>query len=707
MLCACSGERFKFEEAPQSPESLATRDFSASGLSSRTGDWDSKFDDCQVDDVESTLKEALSLNYEEARALLGRLEYQRGNFDAALQVFQGIEIRSLTPRMTKAIAERTRQRKGRYRGESLPAPAMSMHSVSLLLEAMLLKAKSLEELGLAKDAARECKIILDTVESALPNGMPNSIGEDCKMQEMFHRALELLPELWKQAGFLDEAIIAYRRALIKPWNLDAQRLSRIQKDLAALLLYGGVEATFPPQLQVWGTGSPKSNIEEAILLLFILMRKVAFREIAWDSEIMDHLTFALSVSGQFIVLADHIEQVVPGVYTRVERWYLLALCYSAAGRNDAALNILRKVLSHSKTKNKHHLPSLLLGAKLSSQNPKHAHEGVDFARQAIKFIDCRRDPHLIGVAHHLLGVCYGNCARVSISDSERLHFQKESLVVLHHATIIEKDNPEIILSLAVENAVQRNVNAALDNARTYSNMVAGSSARCWKLLAQMMSTEQHFEDAKTVVDIALDETGRKDQLEILRLKALLEVAQEQPKRAIETYRLLLSLVQAQRDQNGNSDHEAEAAKKLEMEAWEDLAKIYTKLGSWPDAKVCLDKAKAIGFHSPNNWHATGMLLEAQSLDNEALEAFSTALSIEPDHVPSMVSTAVILRKFGGSSLPIARSFVMNALRLEPMNHNAWLELGYVSKMEGSLQQAVDCFQAAFELKQSSPVQDFV
>lgn len=64
MLCACSGEQFKLEEPPQSPESLATRDFSASGLSSRTADWESKFEDIQVDEAESTLKEALSLNYE-------------------------------------------------------------------------------------------------------------------------------------------------------------------------------------------------------------------------------------------------------------------------------------------------------------------------------------------------------------------------------------------------------------------------------------------------------------------------------------------------------------------------------------------------------------------------------------------------------------------------------------------------------------------
>lgn len=184
MLCACSGEQFKLDERPQSPESLATRDFSASGLSSRAGDWDSKFEDAQVDEVESTLKEALSLNYEvglfvpsilmklacwfialltvphlrvlncvwtsfnqEARALLGRLEYQRGNYDAALQVFQGIEVKNLTPKMARAIVESTRPRRPRGKGDNATPSVMSMHSASLLLEAILLKARSLEELG--------------------------------------------------------------------------------------------------------------------------------------------------------------------------------------------------------------------------------------------------------------------------------------------------------------------------------------------------------------------------------------------------------------------------------------------------------------------------------------------------------------------------------------------------------------------------------
>ncbi|KAK6245918.1 hypothetical protein SCA6_009008 [Theobroma cacao] len=712
MLCACSGEQFKFEDAPQSPESLATRDFSASGLSSRTGDWESKLEDVQVDEVESTLKEALSLNYEEARALLGRLEYQRGNFDAALQVFQGIDVKGLTPRMTRAIVERTRQRKPRSKGDIIPPSVMSMHSVSLLLEAILLKAKSLEELGHFREAAKECKIILDVVEAALPNGMREGIGEDCKLQEMFHKALELLPNLWIKAGLLDEAVTAYRRALVKPWNLDPQRLASVQKDLAATLLYGGVETKLPPHLQVWGSTTPNGNTEEAILLLLVLVQKVAFGEIKWDAAIIDHLTFALSVSGQFELLAGYLEQALPGIYERAERWYLLALSYAAAGQDEVALNLLKKVAGQSEAKHKPHVPALLFGAKLSSQDPKHAHYGITFARNVIDLAD-QVNEHFKGQAHKFLGVCYGNAARISISDSERALLQKESLTSLNTAALNIKEDPEVLFNLSLENAVQRNLDVAFDNAMMYSNMVTENSVRGWRLLALILSGDKRFKDAETILDFALDEAGRLDQLELLRLKAVLQIAEERPKQAIETYRILLSLIQAQREPHSNStvhakssDSESEAEKNMEMAAWQDLATIYTKFGSWADAEICLNKAKSIEFYSPKSWHTTGLLFEAQSLYREALVSFSVSLSMEPDYVPSIVSTAAVLINLGSQSLPIARSFLMNALRLDPTNHDAWMNLGLIAKMEGSLQQAADFFQAAYELKLSAPVEAF-
>ncbi|KAJ4839012.1 Protein npgr1 [Turnera subulata] len=713
MLCACSGEQFKFDEAPQSPESLATRDFSASALSSRTtGDWESKLEDIQVDEAESTLKEALSLNYEEARALLGRLEYQRGNYDAALQVFQGIDIRGLTPKMVKAIVERTRQRKSRSKGEIVPTSVMSMHSVSLLVEAILLKAKSLEELGHCREAAKECRIILDIVETALPNGIPNGVGEDCKLEEMFHKALELLPVLWTRAGLLDEAIIAYRRALVRPWNLDPQKLARVQKDLASTLLYGAVEANLAPQLQLWGPATPKTNIEEAILLLLVLMNKVSHGEITWDEEIMDHLTFALSITGEFVLLAEHVEQALPGIYNRSERWYLLALCYSAAHQNEAALNLLKKISGFSESKHKPHIPSFLLGAKLCAQDPKHAREGINFARKVINSAT-NGNQHFVGQAHKFLGVCYGNAARISLSDSERVLLRKDSLNCLNQAARYRKEDAEVMHNLAEENTLQRNLDAAFDNAMMCAEMVAGNSIQEWKLLALVLSAEQRFKDAETIVEFALDESGRIDRFELLRLKAVLQIAQEQPKQAIETFRVLLSLIQAQRDLEAKNPDQAQffaseavTERQLELAAWLDLAGIYTNLGTWPDAKICVDKAKLMEFHCPRSWHATGMLFEAQSLYKEALVSFFLSLSVEPEYVPSIVSTAEVLMKLGTQSLPIARSFLMNALRLDPTNHEAWLNLGLISKKEGSLQQAAEFFQAAHELKLSAPVQSF-
>lgn len=407
----------------------------------------------------------------------------------------------------------------------------------------------------SSEAAKECRIILDVVEAALPNGMPEGFGEECKLEEMFHKALELLPVLCTRSGSLDEAIIAYRRALVRPWNLDPQKLARVQKDLASMLLYGAVEASLPPHLQSHGPDNPKSNVEEAILLLLVLMNKVSRGEIAWEEEIMDHLTYALSVTEQFVLLAEYVEKALPGIYNRGERWYILALCYSAAGQNESALNLLKKISGFSESKHRPHIPSLLLGAKLCSQDPKHAHEGINFARQVINSAN-NDNQHFNGQAHKFLGICYGNAAKISLSDSERILLRKDSLACLNQAARFRNDDFEIMFSLAVENTLQRNLGEALDNAMLCTEMVAGNSVIGWKVLALVVSAEQRFCDAETIVEFAMDEAGRTDRFELLRLKAVLQISQEQPKQAIETYRILLSLIQAQRDLQAKNPDQA-------------------------------------------------------------------------------------------------------------------------------------------------------
>lgn len=186
-----------------------------------------------------------------------------------------------------------------------------------------------------------------------------------KLMDIFHSALEYLPKLWMRSCCFEEAIIAYRRALAKPWNLDSERSANLQKDLAVTLLYCGVEVKFPEEFgQKGNLLTPGNNIEEAIFLLLVLTIKLSLQEIKWDPDLVNHLMYALSLSGHHEVLASHLEMLLPGTYTRSERWSILALCNSAAGMDDSALNIIRNGFCVLERKGKPHIPSLLLGAKL-------------------------------------------------------------------------------------------------------------------------------------------------------------------------------------------------------------------------------------------------------------------------------------------------------------------------------------------------------
>lgn len=704
MMCTCSREQLNLGEMPQSPDSLATREFSASGFSSRTGEADCRPDHGNIEEAESSLREGLSLNYEEARALLGRLEYQRGNVEAALHVFEGIDITAIIPKMRCAIAKNAQHRKGRSRGEN--TQGMSMHAVNLLLEAIYLKAKSLQDLGKPREAAQECKIVLDTVEAALLQCTPEAITRDCKLHETVSKAVELLPEIWKQAGALPEAMAAYRRALLNPWALDSECSGRIQKEFSIMLLYSGVEVG-PPSLgsQVEGSYIPKSNLEEAILLLLILLRKISLKKIPWDPTIMDHLTFALSTSGQLGTLANQVEELLPRIYNRADRWYTLALCYSGGGQNEMALNLFKKSLGHSEKPD--FIPALLLASKICGQSSKHVDEGVLFAKRALE-ISKREDDCMKGVANYLLGVALGKQSKSAISDTERAQKQTKALTALKKAVSIEKEDPKMLLRLSLENAEQRNLNVALDYARKSFDMEAGSSIRGWRLLALILSAQQQFSEAETVIDTALDQTGKWEQGALLRTKAKLQISRGKSKDAIKTYGQLLALVQAQKKSFGAGDrkHRRGDDRDLELEAWHDLAYVYINLEQWPDAGICLDKANALKPHCAQTWHARGVLYQAQGLHNQALNAFLSAIAIDTENVPSMVSIAEILRQEGQKLLPVARSFLTDALKLDRNNDKAWFNLGMVHKLTGNLQEAADSFQAAYILQQSNPVESF-
>ncbi|KAK3183953.1 hypothetical protein Dsin_031239 [Dipteronia sinensis] len=679
------------------------REVCANGICMKTSEVEAKLDKGNIEEAESSLREGLSLNYEEARALLGRLEYQRGNLEGALRVFDGIDLQAAIQRLQPSLSEKPSSKKGRTKSD-VPASA-SQHAASLVLEAIYLKAKSLQKLGRLTEAANECKSVLDAVERIFHQGIPD-VQVDNRLQETVSQAVELLPELWKQAGCNQEAISAYRRALLSQWNLDNECCARIQKGFAVFLLHSGVEAG-PPSLasQVEGSYVPKNNLEESILLLMILMRKHHLGKIKWDPSVMEHLSFALTLCSQTSVLAKQFEEIMPGVFPRVDRWYSLALCYSAAGQNKVALNLLRKSL------HKHEQPddlrALLLAAKICNEDSHIAAEGAEYAQRAISNAQ-GKDEHLKGVGLRMLGLCLGKQFKVSKSDSERSRLQSEALKSLNGAISFEHNNPDLLFDLGVQYAEQRNLSAALRCAKQFIDSTGGSLLKGWRLLALVLSAQQRFSEAELVTDAALDETTKWEQGPLLRLKAKLKISQSKPMDAIDTYRSLLAIIQAQRKSFGphRSVSEVEDDKVNEFEVWHGLANLYSRLSHWKDVEICLEKARELKQYSAEMLHTEGVMCEGRGQAHDALSCYINALLVEPFNVHCKIRVGALLFKMGPSALPVARSLLSDALTIEPTNRMAFYYMGVVHRDTGRLADAADYFQAASMLEESDPVESF-
>ncbi|CAN4098279.1 unnamed protein product [Withania somnifera] len=682
----------------------SVRQVCANGICMQTNVVEAKLDEGNIQEAESALREGLSLNFEEARALLGRLEYQRGNVEGALRVFDGIDLQAAIQRMQPSVSEKQPSKKGRTRSiESVPG--VSQHAAGLVLEAVYLKAKSLQKLGRLTEAACECLSVLDAVEKIFNNGIPDVLVEN-KLQETVIHAVELLPELWKQAGCYSEAMSAYRRSLLSQWNLDNDCCARIQKAFAVFLLYSGVEVC-PPSLAVQIDGSyvPRNNLEEAILLLMILMRKVYLGKIKWDPSVLEHLTFALSVCSQTSVLAKQLEEVMPGVLNRIYRWRSLALCHAAAGQNKNALSLLRKSLHQQEEPDD--ILSLLLAAKICSEDVFLAAEGVKYAQRAITNAEGSNE-HLKGVGLRMLGLCLGKQAKIATSDFERSRLQSEALKYLDGAMTLEHENSDLMFELGVQYAEHRNLDAALHYARRYLDATGGSTLRGWRLLALVLSAQQRYSEAEVITDAAFDETAKWDQGPLLRMKAKLKISQSRYIDAVEPYRQLLSLVQAQRKSYGpfRNAPQVEEDKVNEYEVWHGLADLYSSLSHFKDAETCLEKARALIEYSADTLYTEGMMFERQGENDKALAAYLNALLVDPNHVQCKILLGSLLTKRGSKMLPLAKALLADALRIEPTNHVAWYHLGMVHRDDGRLADSADCFQAASILEESHPVEPF-
>lgn len=105
------------------------------------------------------------MDLQEARALLGRMEYQKGNWQGAIQLFEGIHLGGLLARMRFFASEKGQVTK-KVKNSKASELSNFLHASSLLIEAIYLKAKSLQKLGAL--AGVQFKVLVFASRSSLP-----------------------------------------------------------------------------------------------------------------------------------------------------------------------------------------------------------------------------------------------------------------------------------------------------------------------------------------------------------------------------------------------------------------------------------------------------------------------------------------------------------------------------------------------------------
>ncbi|EFJ36031.1 hypothetical protein SELMODRAFT_404439 [Selaginella moellendorffii] len=677
--------------------SRRSREFKSGESRFSTGsDSDVKIDDSTIRAVETSLREALTLNNEEARALLGRIEFQKEDFQSALHILEGIQVDNIFPRVKFLVPAKNKHKRGKIRSEivkhqrrsDVPQP-LTLQSAILLLEGVYLKVMSLEHLGRSSDAAEVCNFLVESFDATFPHGLPDHLA-GTKIQEFYNKVLEFLPEFFKREGHYADAVVSYRKALRSHWEPGSKTLCSLQLGLAVLLLYGGFEAPPCPSGVYEGDFVPSNSVEEAILLLIDAATKSMVARTPRCLEVMEHLCFALATCGHFEALAQQYESVVPGIYSRTERWFSLALCYMAARDNKEALNLLRKALGEVERPND--VSSLLHAASICSGSARLAPEGVKYSQKAIDNAKGEME-YLKGKAWQVLGIVLSVKARAAASNAERSAITKEALSAWHEASKLERVDAKTLFHFGLVHAEEGNLRVAMKSAKKFLE-VSCASATGWRFLALVLSAQQRFRESELVIDAGLEEVNSWEQGELWLTKAKLQVAQGKHLDALETYKLLLAL---------------SAEKKTsipELTVWREMADACIALSQWNDAKNCLEKAKCLDVACAGTWHGYGLFFMAQSKSDEALAAFDTALTCDPEYVESKVQIGAVLSGYGGKSLPVARSFLNDALRLEPRNPSAWFHLGAVHEMEGRMEQAAECFHTAYILDQSLPVESF-
>ncbi|XP_075060215.1 tetratricopeptide repeat protein 7A [Mixophyes fleayi] len=514
---------------------------------------------------------------------------------------------------------------------------------------------------------------------------------------------------------------------------------------------------------------PQDNIEEALLLLLI-SESMANRDgvisqapdqkedravsLQNASAVYDLLSITMARRGQYAMLSECLERAMKFAFGEFHLWYQLALSMISCGKFAYAVSVLKECSKLRPTD-----PTVLLLAAKVCIGPLHwLEEGEQFAKQVTDMGEEAGES--LAKGYLALGLVYSLQATDATQKSSQDDWSKKALQVLQRAHQIDPEDPQIILYLALQLGLVRQISDGIEHLQEALKL-RNDDLHCLHLLALLLSAQKQYKHATDVINMAIAEYP--ESFSILFTKTKLEWLHKGPEEALITCRHMLYLWQklfnysqlsecekessladvpltrkhsgmhlalpdAHDAENGSQPASSIAASRMEQamseitmhssahrqgpmhqwitleQIWLQAAELFMEQQHMKEAGFCIQEAASLFPTSHTVLYMRGKLAEMKGCLEEAKQLYNEALTVNPDGVKIMHSLGLVLRRLGRNSL--AEKFLRDAVRIQSTSHDSWKGLGEVLQAQGKHDAAVECFVTALDLESSSPVTPF-
>lgn len=223
-----------------------------------------------------------------------------------------------------------------------------------------------------------------------------------------------------------------------------------------------------------------------------------------------------------------------------------------------------------------------------------------------------------------------------------------------------------------------------------------------QLLVLSLSAMKLHDEAITLCESTLHEY--QDNALLLYIKCQLETHKNDYRSALETAKHILRCVKKSSKTNQKTPTNLFSEDKdEELSAWLLVADIFLKLGSIPDAELCVDEGSSQnnGALSYEMMMVRGLIAKAKNKLTEAKAFFQSCLALNPRHVDALRQIGHVHYLLG--NYPTAEKFLKDSLDIDSDSYKTWQYLSLVYIQTSQHERAGECARKATMLEESSPV----